>query len=157
MGDELAEARAAAAQASDAAAAAKAQKKAKRAEVGQLQRDLNTAAQEVRELSITLFLTGCKPDEVKPQEGAAPGSLAETVNSLLAAKNPRTNEPYITLKAGRPAWDDEFQLVRQAHRREKIGCVFCGAPAIAAALKAACETHSDVAEGTIFKLHKENF
>jgi len=150
-------ARAAAAQAADAAAAAKAQMKAKRAEVGQVQRDLGVAADGVRQLSITLFLTGCKPDEVKHQEGAAPGSLAETINSLLAAKDPRTGLPYITLKAGRPKWDDEFQSVRAAHRREKIGCVFCGAPAIAAALKAACEAHSDVAEGTIFKLHKENF
>ena len=40
---------------------------------------------------------------------------------------------------------------------QTIGVVFCGAPAIGAALKEACERSSDVSEGTLFKLHKENF
>ena len=37
-----------------------------------------------------------------------------------------------------------------------IGVVFCGAPAIAAALKEATEKHSS-SDATVFRLHKENF
>ena len=40
--------------------------------------------------------------------------------------------------------------------REDLGVVFCGAPLIAAALKATCEKLSD-RERTVFRLHKENF
>ena len=109
------------------------------------------------QLSITLFLTGCKPEEVVPQEEPLPGSIAEQLTALQSAIDPDTGMPYVRIVAGRPEWELEFSKMRQAHRGQKIGCVFCGAPAIAAALKAACEQHSHPEEGTIFKLHKENF
>ena len=79
------------------------------------------------------------------------------INELLSKRDPRTGAPYVNLKAGRPDWDREFVSVRDQHRREKIGVIFCGAPAIAAAFKRACETHSNAQEGTLFELRKENF
>ena len=48
----------------------------------------------------------------------------------------------------------------RAHNTARHGAsaiIFCGAPAIAAALKRACETHSNAQEGTLFELRKENF
>ena len=87
---------------------------------------------------------------------AKKGSLAELVNLLLDATD-ETGKPYIKLIAGRPRWDKEFANLRQQHKRETIGVVFCGAPMIAAALKEQCEKNSDASEGTLFRLHKENF
>jgi predicted ferric reductase len=130
---------------------------AKLAEARRLRQQLRAAKEGVRELSITLFLTGCKPEEVVPQEEPPPGSIAEQLTALQSAIDPDTGMPYVRIVAGRPEWELEFSKMRQAHRGQKIGCVFCGAPAIAAALKAACEQHSHPEEGTIFKLHKENF
>ena len=47
--------------------------------------------------------------------------------------------PYVNLKAGRPDWDGEFKSLAASYGQEEIGCIFCGAPAIASALKEACE------------------
>ena len=118
---------------------------------------LKQAAASVRELSITLFLTGCKPDEVAPQADAPPNSIAEMVTELQRAVDAETGKPLVRIVAGRPDWDGEFGRLKEAHRREEIGVVFCGARPIAQALKRACETHSDAAAGTLFRLHKENF
>ena len=96
-------------------------------------------------------------DEVKPQDDPEPGSIAEIVTELQKAVDPVTGAPYVRIRAGRPDWDGEFSRLKTQHARENIGVVFCGAPAIAAALKATCELHSNAVEGTIFKLHKENF
>ena len=128
-----------------------------KAEVRRAQSELRQAAAPFRELHITLFLTGCKKEEVQPQEDAKPGSVAALINSLLMAKDPDTGKPYLTLKAGRPDWDREFVSLKETHGRENIGVVFCGAPAIAAALKGCCEKHSEPDGGTLFTLHKENF
>ena len=129
---------------------------AKRRGVEQLRGVVKEAISERRELSITLFLTGCKPEEVQKVNNAKKGSLAELVNLLLDATD-ETGKPYIKLIAGRPRWDKEFANLRQQHKRETIGVVFCGAPMIAAALKEQCEKNSDASEGTLFRLHKENF
>ena len=61
------------------------------------------------------------------------------------------------IKNAQRSLEGEFNKLKMAHRQEDIGVVFCGAPAIATALKAACELHSDAVEGTLFRLHKENF
>ena len=76
--------------------------------------------------------------------------------SSLSTSDPESGEPYIILKAGRPDWDKEFVDLATMYGREDIGVVFCGAPLIAAALKSACEKHSD-RNKTVFRLHKENF
>ena len=83
----------------------------------------------------------------------------EDVNALLSARDPDSGRPFVILKSGRPDWESDFRAIKEAHRVDsKIGCVFCGNPAIGAALKGACEKLSDPHEGgTIFKLHKENF
>lgn len=78
------------------------------------------------------------------------------VASLQAVKDPISGEPYIKLKPGRPDWPGEFKSIAQTHGREDVGVIFCGAPMIAAALKEQCEKQSSK-EGTIFRLHKENF
>ena len=103
-----------------------------------------------------LYLTGCKPDAIKHKPDAKPGSTDEMINALLSTVDPDTGEPYITLKAGRPNWDGEFTQISDMYGREDVGCVFCGAPMIAAALKDACQKHSNT-EKTVFRLHKENF
>ena len=126
------------------------------AELHQLQMALKEAAVNQRKLECTLYLTGAKPDQLKVTEDAKPGSDKELVNNLLMAKDPHTGEPYIHLKAGRPNWPGEFQSIAQTHGREDIGVIFCGAPMIAAALKENCEKESKT-DGTIFRLHKENF
>ena len=46
------------------------------------------------------------------------------------------------MKAGRPDWPGEFKALSSAYGREDIGVIFCGAPAIAAALKECCEEYS---------------
>jgi len=130
---------------------------AKRAEVNELRAALREAASSTRDLTITLFITGCKPAEVEPQANPAPGSFAETVTSLQSATDPETGKPLVRIIAGRPNWAGEFTALKEEHRREEVGVVFCGAPAIAKALTTACAEHSDAVEGTIFRLHKENF
>lgn len=75
---------------------------------------------------------------------------------MQAVKDPISGEPYIKLKPGRPDWPGEFKSIAQTHGREDVGVIFCGAPMIAAALKEQCEKQSSK-EGTIFRLHKENF
>ena len=114
------------------------------------------AAASRRELRVTLFLTGCKPEECVPQGEPEPGSIAEMVTELQAATDD-AGKPLVRIVASRPDWGSEFDRVKQAHRKETVGVVFCGAPAIAQALKQACELHTDVSEGTLFRLHKENF
>jgi hypothetical protein len=125
-------------------------------ELAQVKDQLRAASTLTRSLHIVLYLTGCKPDQIKKQPDAKPGSQAEMINALLSTSDPDTGEPYITLKAGRPDWDKEFLEVGDLYGREDVGVVFCGAPMIAAALKEACWKHSNK-EKTVFRLHKENF
>jgi len=125
-------------------------------EMLRLQAALKEVAANQRKLECTLYLTGAKPDQLKYQENAKPDSQAALVNSLLSATSSVTGEPYIKLKAGRPDWPGEFTSIAQTHGREDVGVVFCGAPMIAAALKENCEKLSRK-DGTIFRLHKENF
>ena len=84
-------------------------------------------------------------------------SYAVTINRLIERRDPETGVPYVILKAGRPDWDKEFRMVKETHKHEKIGVVFCGAPSIGAALQDQCARHSDNADGTFFQLRKENF
>ena len=125
-------------------------------ELSQVQEGLKMVGQNERGLTITLYLTGAKPDQIRHQQDAKPGSTGEMVNALLSTSDPESGEPYIILKAGRPDWDKEFVDLATMYGREDIGVVFCGAPLIAAALKSACEKHSD-RNKTVFRLHKENF
>ena len=114
------------------------------------------ASDHQRRLECTIYLTGVKKDQLKVKEGAKPDSPDDLVNKLLEAKDPKTGEPYVKLKAGRPDWPGEFQSIKNFHGRENIGVVFCGAPMIAEALKQQCEKLSEK-KSTIFRLHKENF
>jgi hypothetical protein len=125
-------------------------------EMVRVQAALREASTNTRNLAITLYLTGCKPDQVKKQKDVKPGSIGDMINALLDVSDPDTGEPYITLKAGRPNWDKEFLDITDLYGREDVGVVFCGAPMIAAALKECCEKHSHK-ESTVFRLHKENF
>jgi len=113
-----------------------------------------------RSLTITLCLTGCKPEDVKPDPTAPPESQAGLITSLLASEDPVTKKPHVIIKAGRPKWDAEFSSISEKYStmygKEEIGVVFCGAPLIAAALKEQCETKSS-SDGVLFRLHKENF
>ena len=126
------------------------------AQLAQVQAQIREASATARSLHIVLYLTGCKPDAIKHKPDAKPGSTDEMINALLSTVDPDTGEPYITLKAGRPNWDGEFTQISDMYGREDVGCVFCGAPMIAAALKDACQKHSNT-EKTVFRLHKENF
>ena len=49
------------------------------------------------------------------------------VATTQATRDPHTGEPYLTLKAGRPAWEKEFKALATVYGREDIGVVFCGA------------------------------
>ena len=126
------------------------------AELRQLQAALREAATNQRRLEITLYLTGAKAGDIAYTDGAQPGSTEQLINGMLETKDPSTGVPYIHLKAGRPDWPSEFKSIAQTHGREDIGVVFCGAPMIAAQLKENCEKYSSK-EGTLFRLHKENF
>jgi len=126
------------------------------AELQRLQAALREASSNHRRLEVTLYLTGAKEADLKVEAAPKPGSTAEVVANLKAAKDPITGEPYIKLKPGRPDWPGEFKDIAKTHGREDIGVVFCGAPLIAAALKENCEKYSNK-DGTIFRLHKENF
>ena len=75
------------------------------AELEQVQRQLRAVGTDSRTLTITLYLTGCKPEQLKPEANPKPGSTAELINALQATKNPNTGQPYLRLKAGRPDWD----------------------------------------------------
>ena len=124
------------------------------AELAQVQDQLRSVSENNRTLTITLYLTGAKPEQLK---GGGPSSPQnEMIKALQATKDPDTGEPYLTLKAGRPNWEKEFKDLAAQYGREDIGVVFCGAPMIAAALKEQCEKQSDK-DKTVFRLHKENF
>ena len=125
-------------------------------ELQQVQNAFKAVSTNSRTLTITLYLTGCKPEQLEPEANPKPGSTAELIKALQATRDPHTGEPYLTLKAGRPAWDKEFKALASVYGREDIGVVFCGAPMIAAALKETCDKLSD-REKTVFRLHKENF
>eukprot|EP00316_Scyphosphaera_apsteinii_P000366 CAMPEP_0119303326 /NCGR_PEP_ID=MMETSP1333-20130426/4778_1 /TAXON_ID=418940 /ORGANISM="Scyphosphaera apsteinii, Strain RCC1455" /LENGTH=1066 /DNA_ID=CAMNT_0007305975 /DNA_START=248 /DNA_END=3448 /DNA_ORIENTATION=- len=125
-------------------------------QVAQLQAAVREASTNNRTLSITIYLTGCKPGDLKPKPDAKPGSNEELIAALQSTTDPNTGEPYLIIKAGRPDWPGEFADLADRYGREDIGVIFCGAPAIAAALKESCEKYSD-REKTIFRLHKENF
>ncbi len=125
-------------------------------ELQQVQNQIKAVGENSRTLNITLYLTGCKPDALKPEANPKPGSTGELIKALQATKNPRDGKPYLRLKAGRPDWDAEFKEIAATRGREDIGVVFCGAPMIAAQLKSSCERLSNV-EKTVFRLHKENF
>ena len=56
-------------------------------------------------MTITLYLTGCKEEEVKPDASAKPGSTGALINALLSTTDVETGEPYFILKAGRPNWN----------------------------------------------------
>ena len=126
------------------------------AELEQVQNQLKAVGTESRTLTITLYLTGCKPEQLAPEAKPKPGSTAELINALQATKNPNTGQPYLRLKAGRPDWDREFLELGAIYGRADVGVIFCGAPMIAAALKTSCEKLSHK-EKTVFRLHKENF
>ena len=121
-----------------------------------VQRSLHAASANSRTRSITLYLAGCKPEALKPEESPKPGSTAELIKALQATCDPSSGQPYLTLKAGRPDWEKEFKGLAAIYGREDIGVVFCGAPMIAAALKEQCERLSD-RERTVFRMHKVNF
>ena len=121
-----------------------------------LKEQLRQASIHHRTLSLTLYLTGCSPDDLEVQQESKPGSVAGLVNELLAFSDPVTGQPFIHLKAGRPKWDIEFAQIAETYKGDDIGVVFCGAPAIASALKETCAIHSTLG-GTRFHLHKENF
>ena len=125
-------------------------------ELQQVQNQIKAVGENSRTLNITLYLTGCKPDALKPEANPKPGSTGELIKALQATKNPRDGKPYLRLKAGRPDWDAEFKEIAATRGREDIGVVFCCAPMIAAQLKSSCERLSNV-EKTVFRLHKENF
>jgi len=125
-------------------------------ELAQVQNQIKVVSTNSRTLTITLYLTGCKKEQLIPENNPAPGSTGELIKALQATKDPATGKPYLSLKAGRPDWDGEFKDLAAIYGREDVGVCFCGAPAIAAALKASCEKLSD-REKTVFRLHKENF
>ena len=130
---------------------------AQKAELERLQAALREAGANQRKLEVTLYLTGAKKDDLKIDPATVKrGSPQELILKLQEAKDPRTGEPYIHLKPGRPDWPGEFKAVAATHGREDVGVMFCGAPMIAAALKENCEKLS-TSDGTIFRLHKENF
>ena len=126
--------------------------RAKQDELLQTQESLVAASIGNRSLTITLYLTGCKDADIQPDPSAAPDSEAGLITKLLESK--------VIIKAGRPRWDSEFTQIAETYNtmygKEEVGVVFCGAPLIAAALKEQCEEKSDV-NGTLFRLHKENF
>ena len=124
------------------------------AELAQVQDQLRSVSENNRTLTITLYLTGAKPEQLKAEGPSTPEK--EMIKALQATKDPDTGEPYLTLKAGRPNWEKEFKDLAAQYGREDIGVVFCGAPMIAAALKDQCEKQSDK-DKTVFRLHKENF
>ncbi|KAL1514521.1 hypothetical protein AB1Y20_003619 [Prymnesium parvum] len=130
-------------------------KSAVQAELLRTQETLAAASAGNRSLSITLYLTGCKKEEVQPDPSAKPESPAGLITALLSATDAE-GKPYVVIKAGRPDWKGEFKALADKYGKEEIGVVFCGAPMIAAALKEQCEEQSSKG-GTLFRLHKENF
>ena len=128
---------------------------APQAELLRTQESLAAASAGNRSLSITLYLTGCKQEEVQPDPSAKPDTPAGLITALLSACD-ADGKPYVTIKAGRPNWEGEFKALSDKYGKEEIGVVFCGAPMIAAALKEQCEKQSTIG-GTLFRLHKENF
>lgn len=63
----------------------------------------------------------------------------------------------VVIYKGRPAWDKRFDEVAKAHPSGKTGVMYCGNPFIAASLQENCTKYSDVNNGRLFRLHKENF
>ena len=52
----------------------------------QVQSALRAVSTDSRALSITLYLTGCKPEQLEPQADPAPGSTAELITALQASR-----------------------------------------------------------------------
>ena len=63
-------------------------------ELREVQAGLREASSNLRTLSVTLYLTGCKPDQIQTQSNPQPGSTGEVINALLSTKDPETGEPY---------------------------------------------------------------
>ena len=52
------------------------------AELAQVQEELRSVSENSRTLTITLYLTGCKPEQLKPEANPASGSTGELVKAL---------------------------------------------------------------------------
>ena len=55
------------------------------AELEQVQSQLKAVGTDSRTLTITLYLTGCKPEQLKPEANPKPGSTAELIKALQAS------------------------------------------------------------------------
>jgi len=66
---------------------------------------------------------------------------------------------HIHIHNGRPKWGQVFQDLKEKFPHEHVGFALCGPAPIADALKVKCGEFSakSVEEGTIFRLHSENF
>ena len=54
-----------------------------------MQTQLRAVSENSRTLSITLYLTGCKPEQLKPEDNPKPGSTGELIKALQATTGPR--------------------------------------------------------------------
>ncbi|XP_069469106.1 NADPH oxidase 1 [Ambystoma mexicanum] len=59
---------------------------------------------------------------------------------------------------GRPAWNNEFAAVAEAHPRSVVGVFLCGPTALAKTLQTSCHQHSSIDPRKVqFYFNKENF
>eukprot|EP00470_Lotharella_oceanica_P006523 CAMPEP_0170192838 /NCGR_PEP_ID=MMETSP0040_2-20121228/55347_1 /TAXON_ID=641309 /ORGANISM="Lotharella oceanica, Strain CCMP622" /LENGTH=180 /DNA_ID=CAMNT_0010441303 /DNA_START=830 /DNA_END=1372 /DNA_ORIENTATION=- len=84
-------------------------------------------------------------------------SKMDLYNALLYPKRDHHVLGDIHIWKGRPNWDDRFQEVSESNPKGPVGVMFCGNRHIGADLKDKCVKFSSVAQGRMFKLHKENF
>lgn len=123
------------------------------AESRELAREEEAAAEGSRTLDITLYLTGTTAEALRTE---ARGDVSDVLRQLQSVTDEH-GEPYVRVHAGRPRWGHEFARVKHAFEGERVGVIFCGAPAIGEQLAEACAEHSDERTGTLFRLHSENF
>ena len=69
-------------------------------ELSQVQEGLKMVGQNERGLTITLYLTGAKPDQIRHQQDAKPGSTGEMVNALLSTSDPESERRAVHYSQG---------------------------------------------------------
>ena len=93
--------------------------------------------------------------DMKSRSGRSSGGLNGMVNA--AAKGASLGD--VRVYSGYAGWEDIFDSLAARHRGQRVGVMYCGAPAIAKVLREQCWMHNarKNAGTTHFQLHAENF
>jgi Ferric reductase NAD binding domain/Ferric reductase like transmembrane component/FAD-binding domain len=89
------------------------------------------------------------------EQEQAPFTEADLYNAIKSGQDCQLGD--VSVHAGRPNWQEQFEHYVQVVPQGDVGIMFCGNAGIAADLKRFSIAFSSAAQGRFFKLHEEKF